>query len=92
MIADNPDTLLQVFLNGQLVEIVECFKYLGINLGNELSFTENTGSIVMKATQFRFPLLYPILNHSNRYADYFEYGDFKNQTKKFIKPKRVTGV
>jgi len=40
-----------ILLNGQVVEIVETFKYLGTVLDNHLSFTDNTEFIFKKCSQ-----------------------------------------
>ena len=43
-------------INGTVVEQVECFKFLGVHITNELSWSKHTRTVVKRARQDLFPL------------------------------------
>jgi hypothetical protein len=50
------DAFQSVIVNGQPVEVVECFKYLGTQIDSKLNFNQNTNFIFKKAMQRLFLL------------------------------------
>ena len=57
----NPDSPVSqsvvYFIDGAVVEKVESFKFLGVHITNELSWSKHTKAVVKRARQHLFPLM-----------------------------------
>ena len=47
---------IPILINGAVVEQVESFKFLGVHINNELTWSKHTKTVVMRARQNLFPL------------------------------------